>query len=151
MSHKELIQQFFTLQEERVKTYKTFDSGFKVYLESAPNYDFPSYRQLVHDITQKFNKISSDIITIETKFREAGFTNIAELIRRIQLKEKEKLELTAQLQIVQQSSASTDPSSESKVDEATGIKLNLQKLVDLIVELLDELKYEAEDILLEDA
>ena len=71
-------------------------SGFKEYLESAPNYDFPSYRQLVHDITQKFNKISSDVITIETKFREAGYTSIAELIRKIQLKEKEKLELVSE-------------------------------------------------------
>ena len=71
-------------------------SGFKEYLESAPNYDFPSYRKLVHDITQKFNKISSDVITIETKFREAGHTSIAELIRRIQLKEKEKLELVSE-------------------------------------------------------
>ena len=71
-------------------------SGFKEYLESAPDYDFPSYRQLVHDITQKFNKISSDVITIETKFREAGYTSIAELIRKIQLKEKEKLELVSE-------------------------------------------------------
>ena len=71
-------------------------SGFKEYLESAPDYDFPSYRQLVYDITQKFNKISSDVITIETKFREAGHTSIAELIRRIQLKEKEKLELVSE-------------------------------------------------------
>ena len=71
-------------------------SGFKEYLESAPDYDFPSYRQLVHDITQKFNKISSDVITIETKFREEGYTSIAELIRKIQLKEKEKLELVSE-------------------------------------------------------
>ena len=71
-------------------------SGFKEYLASAPDYDFPSYRQLVHDITQKFNKISSDVITIETKLREAGYTSIAELIRKIQLKEKEKLELVSE-------------------------------------------------------
>lgn len=50
----------------------------------------------MHDITQKFNKISSDVITIETKLREAGYTSIAELIRKIQLKEKEKLELVSE-------------------------------------------------------
>lgn len=50
----------------------------------------------MHDITQKFNKISSDVITIETKFREEGYTSIAELIRKIQLKEKEKLELVSE-------------------------------------------------------
>lgn len=50
----------------------------------------------MYDITQKFNKISSDVITIETKFREEGYTSIAELIRKIQLKEKEKLELVSE-------------------------------------------------------
>ena len=50
----------------------------------------------MHDITQRFNKISSDVITIETKFREEGYTSIAELIRKIQLKEKEKLELVSE-------------------------------------------------------
>ncbi|KAL9951545.1 hypothetical protein ACROYT_G044221 [Oculina patagonica] len=148
MSHKELIKQFFTLQEERVKTYKTFDSGFQEYLQTAPTYDFPSYRQLVHNVTQTFNSISNNVISIETKLRDRGQTIISDLIRKIQLKEKEKLEMTAKFQIAEQN-AVADPSDESKVKEAADIKLSLQKLVDHIVELLDELKYEAEDILLE--
>ncbi|XP_020615329.1 uncharacterized protein C19orf60 homolog [Orbicella faveolata] len=148
MSHRELIKQFFTLQEERVKAYKTFDSGFKEYLETAPMYDFPSYRQLVHDTTQTFNNISNEVIAIETKLRESGQTSIGDIIRKIQLKEKEKLEMTAKFQIAEQN-AVADPSDVEKVEEAAAIKLSLQKLVDHIVELLDELKYEAEDILLE--
>jgi len=123
-------------------------SGFKEYLETAPMYDFPSYRQLVHDTTQTFNNISNEVIAIETKLRESGQTSIGDIIRKIQLKEKEKLEMTAKFQIAEQN-AVADPSDVEKVEEAAAIKLSLQKLVDHIVELLDELKYEAEDILLE--
>ncbi|KAJ7383865.1 hypothetical protein OS493_025741 [Desmophyllum pertusum] len=148
MSPKELIKQFFALQEERVKAYKTFDSGFKEYLQTAPSYDFPSYRQLVHDVTQTFNNISNEVIAVETQLRESGQSSIGDLIRKIQLKEKEKLEMTAKFQIAEQN-AVADPSDVSTAQEAAGIKLSLQKLVDLIIELLDELKYEAEDILLE--
>ncbi|XP_068725811.1 required for excision 1-B domain-containing protein-like isoform X1 [Montipora capricornis] len=97
MSNKESIQRFFCLQEERVKTYQTFHSGFKEYLETAPARDFPSYRQLVHSVTQTFNNISNEVITIESKLRESGQSNIADLIRKIQIKEKEKLEVIMRL------------------------------------------------------
>lgn len=74
-------------------------SGFKEYLETAPTYDFPQYRQLVHDITQTFNNISNEVIGIEVKLRENGQTNIGDIIRKIQLKEKEKLEMVSYLQL----------------------------------------------------
>jgi len=73
-------------------------SGFKEYLETAPMYDFPSYRQLVHDTTQTFNNISNEVIAIETKLRESGQTSIGDIIRKIQLKEKEKLEMVGYLE-----------------------------------------------------
>jgi len=126
-----------------------FCSGFKEYLQTAPSYDFPSYRQLVHNVTQTFNNISNDVISIETKLRETGQDSIGDIIRKIQLKEKEKLEMTAKLQIAEQNAAS-DPTDEVKAEEAAAFKSSLQKLVGVIVELLDELKYEAENILLED-
>ncbi|KAM7435564.1 hypothetical protein ABFA07_014574 [Porites harrisoni] len=149
MTHKELIKRIFSLQEERVKVYKAFDSGFREYLQTGPHYDFPSYRELVHDITQTFNNISNEVIDIEKKLRESGQSAISEVIRKLQLKEKEKLELTAKLQITEQSAA-IDASDEDKVEEVTALKTSLQKLMEMIFELLDELKYEAEDILLEE-
>lgn len=72
-------------------------SGFQDYLQTGPTYDFPSYRQLVHDITQTFNNISNEVIAIETKLRECGETSIGDIIRKIQLKEKEKLEMVSYL------------------------------------------------------
>lgn len=149
MTHKELIKRIFSLQEERVKVYKAFDSGFREYLQTGPHYDFPSYRELVHNITQTFNNISNEVIDIEKKLRESGQSAISEVIRKLQLKEKEKLELTAKLQIAEQSVA-IDASDEDKVEEVTALKTSLQKLMEMIFELLDELKYEAEDILLEE-
>lgn len=73
-------------------------SGFQEYLQAAPTYDFPSYRQLVHNITQTFNNISNEVIALETKLRESGQTSIGDIIRKIQLKEKEKLEMVSYLE-----------------------------------------------------
>lgn len=72
-------------------------SGFQEYLQTAPTYDFPSYRQLVHNVTQAFNSISNNVISIETKLRDSGQTSISDLIRKIQFKEKEKLEMVSYL------------------------------------------------------
>ena len=70
-------------------------SGFREYLQTGPDYDFPSYRELVHNITQTFNNISNEVIDIEKKLRESGQSTISEVIRKLQLKEKEKLELVS--------------------------------------------------------
>ena len=70
-------------------------SGFTEYLQTGPDYDFPSYRELVHNVTQTFNNISNEVIDIETKLRESEQSAISEVIRTIQLKEKEKLELVS--------------------------------------------------------
>lgn len=68
-------------------------SGFKEYLQTAPAYDFPKYRQLVYNVTQTFNNLSAEVIDIESKLRESGQHSVSNLVRKIQLKEKEKLEM----------------------------------------------------------
>ena len=70
-------------------------SGFREYLQTGPHYDFSSYRELVHNITQTFNNISNEVIDIEKKLRESEQSAISEVIRKLQLKEKEKLELVS--------------------------------------------------------
>lgn len=55
---------------------------------------------MVNDITTDFKRISLDIIQIETRLRnEFKETVLSSLIREIQNHEKNKLTLTAQLQI----------------------------------------------------
>ena len=66
-----------------------------MYLRGVPNYDFATYRHMVHDITEKFNNISQGIIEIEQKFQENRRSSIADVIRKIQLGEKRKLELVS--------------------------------------------------------
>lgn len=67
--------------------------GFQAYLNGAPNYNFPMYRQLVHEITQTFSKISQDIILITKHLEEDhNLTTIATIVTGIQNNEKDKLE-----------------------------------------------------------
>ncbi len=70
--------------------------GHQAYLQSAPNYNFPMYRQLVHEITQAFKKLSDEVIDIEKKVRtEHGLPEVAKFIAATQEDEKVKLELVS--------------------------------------------------------
>lgn len=46
---------------------------------------------MVQSITQEFANISSEIRDVETKLRELNFNSLADLIREIQLLERDKL------------------------------------------------------------
>ena len=71
-----------------------YSRGFQAYLQAAPNYNFNMYKQLVHEVTEAFNKISKDIISIESEFKGThNRPSIAAFIRKIQNEEKRKLEL----------------------------------------------------------
>jgi len=67
--------------------------GFKLYLNGKPDYDFLQYRQHVHEITQKFIELSQNIREIEATLKNSDRGQLAGIIRKIQLKEKEKLDL----------------------------------------------------------
>ena len=68
--------------------------GHQAYLSAAPNYNFPMYRQLVHEITQTFKKISDEVIDIENKMRsEHSLPEVGKFIGKVQEEEKLKLEL----------------------------------------------------------
>ncbi|XP_051893800.1 LOW QUALITY PROTEIN: required for excision 1-B domain-containing protein [Pristis pectinata] len=107
-----LVRSLYALQEERVEAYRLFDcEGHQAYLRSAPNYDFIRYRQLVHEITQAFNRISKEVIQLRDRFHEEfDRPDLSKHIERIQEREQEKLVLTAQLQLCQ--TECTGPSRE---------------------------------------
>ena len=54
---------------------------------------FTEYRQLAHEVTEKFNRVSQGIREIEEIMNSSGNKNLADLIRRLQQEEKNKLEL----------------------------------------------------------
>ncbi|XP_029470296.1 required for excision 1-B domain-containing protein isoform X2 [Rhinatrema bivittatum] len=77
--------------------------GHQAYLSTGPHYDFIQYRQLVHEITLAFSGISKEVIQMKDRFHEVyGRPDLSEHIEKVQEKEKEKLELTAKLQIAKQ-------------------------------------------------
>lgn len=145
-SPKQLLSRFYSLQEERVQTYQLFEEGFQAYLAGAPSYNFPLYRQLVHEITQTFNKISHEILGIKTELQDrCSLLALSNLLGKIQEKEQQKLEMTAKLQLAQQKQKD-DPADESSADEVPDLKNSIKTVVENIVEIMEELKYESEDL-----
>ena len=64
--------------------------GFQAYLAGAPNYNFSMYKQLVHEITMAFKKISDEILSIKTQLADVD-AGVAKILDKIQDVEKEKL------------------------------------------------------------
>ena len=71
---------FRTLQESRVKTYVTLQEAHKVYLKSAPNYDFNTYKTEVAKATDTFNDISQQVIGLQN---ELGESELAQFIKKV--------------------------------------------------------------------
>ncbi|XP_063770798.1 required for excision 1-B domain-containing protein isoform X2 [Pseudophryne corroboree] len=140
-----LLQRFYELQAERVDTYRLFEEGHQAYLKSGPHYDFIQYRQLVHEITQAFNGISKELIQMKDRFREFyDRSDLSEHLENIQELEKEKLELTARLQLARQN-AQDHPSQECYKEEVQLLKHKIIKTVESISEVLQDFKYDCEE------
>ncbi|XP_073511270.1 required for excision 1-B domain-containing protein isoform X2 [Phyllobates terribilis] len=143
---QQLLQRFYQLQAERVETYRLFDEGHLAYLKSGPHYDFIRYRQLVHEITQAFNGISKELIQMKDRFRELhDRPDLSEHLEKIQELEKEKLELTARLQLAKQN-AQDHPNDEAHQEEVHLVKHKIIKTVEAISEVLQDFKYDCEEI-----
>lgn len=136
-----MIHQFDQLQEERVHSYRLLEEGHKIYLSTGPNYDFPTFRKLVHEVTQDFKRISEGIIAIEKALRTDGHTSVADIMATIQESEKKKLELTAHLQLARQMVAECD-SGELEKNKVKELRTELGQVVEEINDLLTELRYE---------
>lgn len=143
---KLLVKRFYELQAERVETYRLFDEGHQAYMKSGPHYDFIHYRMLVHEITQAFNGISKEIIQMKDRFREVyDRSDLSEHLDKIQELEKEKLSLTARLQLAKQN-VQDHPSEESYKEEVQQLKHKIIKTVEAISEVLQDFKYDCEEI-----
>jgi len=142
-----LIQKFQLFQEERAHTYKLFEEGHKIYLNSAPNYDFPKFRKLVNDVTQEFKRISQAMIAIEKQLRFGGHTKLADMVSKLQDYEKMKLELSAKLQIATKESIDNEFRDEpEKKGEVVAIKQSLRDVIESVNDLLEELRHEIEEM-----
>nr|XP_033812924.1 required for excision 1-B domain-containing protein isoform X3 [Geotrypetes seraphini] len=141
-----LVQRLYALQAERMEAYRLFEEGHQAYLNTGPHYDFIQYRQLVHEITLAFNSISKEIIQMKDRFHEVyGRPDLSYHIEKIQEKEKEKLELTARLQIAKQN-VLDHPGVEAHPQEVQELKHKIIKIMDAISEILQDFKYDSEEM-----
>lgn len=142
---KALIQRFYHLQSERVETYRLFEEGHEAYLRTGPHYDFDHYRQLVHEITQAFCGISKEVLEIKGRLHdEFDRPDLSEHIEKLQNKEKEKLELTAKLQLAKQQ-AQDQPEDQSCQEQIQEIKHKIIQNKEALSELMQDFKYDSEE------
>ncbi|XP_017262760.1 required for excision 1-B domain-containing protein [Kryptolebias marmoratus] len=142
---KTLIQRFYNLQSERLETYRLFKEGHEAYLRTGPQYDFDHYKQLVHEITQAFSGISKEVLEIKESLQhDFDRPDLAEHIEKLQSKEKQKLELTAKLQLCRQQ-AQDHPEDEDCRDKIQEIKHEIIKNKEALSEIMQDFKFDSED------
>ncbi|KAM9831379.1 required for excision 1-B domain-containing protein [Neosynchiropus ocellatus] len=142
---KSVLQRFYQLQSERLETYRLFEEGHEAYLRTGPQYDFDHYRQLVHEITQAFSGISKEVLQIKTRLHhDFDRADLSEHIEKLQSKEKQKLELTAQLQLARQQ-AQDHPEEEDGQEKIQELKQEIIKNKEALSEIMQDFKYDSED------
>ncbi|XP_033937261.1 required for excision 1-B domain-containing protein [Pseudochaenichthys georgianus] len=142
---KALIQRFYQLQSERVETYQLFDEGHEAYLRTGPHYDFDHYRQLVHEITLAFNGMSKEVLDIKEKLHnEFDRPALSEHMDKLQSKERQKLEMTAKLQLARQR-AQDHPEDEDCQEHIQEIKQEIIKNKEALSEIMQDFKYDSEE------
>ncbi|KAK1805972.1 hypothetical protein P4O66_013021 [Electrophorus voltai] len=142
---KSLVRRFYVLQAERVEAYKLFEEGHEAYLRTGPHYDFGHYRQLVHEITKAFCAISNEILEVKERLhRDFDRPDLSEHIEKLQRREKQKLELTAKLQLAKQS-VQDHPDDEGCHEKVREIKQDIIKNKEALSEILQDFKYDSEE------
>lgn len=142
---KGLVQRFYILQGERVEAYRLFEEGHEAYLRTGPHYDFDHYRQLVHEITLAFCSMSKEVLEIKQRLhRDLDRPDLSEHIDKLQEKEKQKLELTAKLQLARQR-AQDHPEDESCEEQIQEIKQGIIRNKEALSEIMQDFKYDSEE------
>lgn len=142
------IQRFQKLQEQRTQAFHELDQYHKIFLCHAPNYEagFDDFKKGVSGVTEQFQKISKEIITIKEAFtEEQPELQVAALIGRIQELEEKKLNTVVDLQLAKQQ-ALDNPGDELCEKNWNLIRAGLNKLCEEITETLTEIRYEAADL-----
>ncbi|XP_071693744.1 uncharacterized protein [Rutidosis leptorrhynchoides] len=90
-----LLRQFLGVQQRRAEAYAKLKKGFTELGDSA-------YQQLCNEITIQFNDCSKQVIALESVFLSPSYcrNDLASLLRSVQVQEKQKLHLTATIQVL---------------------------------------------------
>ncbi|KAL2484969.1 hypothetical protein Adt_29725 [Abeliophyllum distichum] len=94
-----LLRKFLAVQQRRAHAYARLKRGFEEYIASGGEL---AYQQLCSEITVEFNDCSKQVVEIESLFLNPDCCreDLALLLRSIQTQEKDKLHLTATIQVL---------------------------------------------------
>ncbi len=130
----ELLPTLFQLQSQRCLTYQRLDDAQLMFFNT---HNFPAFQNFLSDITIIFARISEEIIRIKKRFENQKL--IFKHIEQLQDYEQKKLQLTNDLFLAK---------VEKKNDHIEGINQKLFELIDNINEVLEELRYDQEEMTL---
>ncbi|KAL7613936.1 hypothetical protein Lser_V15G05542 [Lactuca serriola] len=90
-----LLRQFLGVQQRRAEAYAKLKKGFTELGDSA-------YQQLCNEITLQFNDCSKQVLALESIFLSPSYSrnDLASILRSVQVQEKQKLHLTATIQVL---------------------------------------------------
>lgn len=94
-----LLRRFLAVQQRRALAYARLKRGFEDYMVSGGEL---AYHQLCSSITVEFNDCSKQVLEMESVFASPAYSreDLAGLLRSVQVQEKEKLHLTATIQVL---------------------------------------------------
>ncbi|KAM7264964.1 hypothetical protein ACFE04_002647 [Oxalis oulophora] len=94
-----LLRKFVAVQQRRAAAYAKLKEGFSQYLVSGAEL---AYQRLCSEVTAEFGACSKEVLEIESLFMnpDCGRVDLAQLLRAVQTQEKQKLHLTATIQLL---------------------------------------------------
>ncbi|KAL6289081.1 hypothetical protein ACE6H2_006591 [Prunus campanulata] len=100
----DLLREFLGIQQRRAEAYAKLKRGFGEYMESRSGaHGELAYQQVCSEVTVEFNECSKHVLRIESLFLndpDYGRVDLAHLLRAVQTQEKQKLNLTATIQVL---------------------------------------------------
>ncbi|XP_058075542.1 uncharacterized protein LOC131223963, partial [Magnolia sinica] len=95
----DLLRRFLSIQQRRAEAYSKLRSGFAEYMLSGGDL---AYQQLCSEITIEFNDCLKPVLEMESMLLNPDFCrdDLATLLKVVQAQEKQKLRLTATIQIL---------------------------------------------------
>lgn len=95
----DLLRRFLAVQQRRAQAYAKLKRGFFEHMVSGGEL---AYQQLCSEVTVEFNDCSKQVLEMESIFRNSDFcrVDLAQLLRAVQTQEKQKLHLTATIQVL---------------------------------------------------
>lgn len=95
----QLLRLFLSVQQRRASIYNTLHRVFLDYMETGVE---STYQQLCSQITSDFSDCSKQVLKIESILKSPGYgrDDMAKLLQSVQLEEKQKLQMTAQIQVL---------------------------------------------------